>query len=124
VLDHITIAVSDLARSRRFYAQALAPLGFSERGPWSEAEREIAFGDDDGANDFAISDRYRTGGTTHVAFRAATREAVDAFHAAALAAGGRDNGAPGFRPEYSSGYYGAFALDPDGHNLEAVWHAP
>jgi catechol 2,3-dioxygenase-like lactoylglutathione lyase family enzyme len=123
VLDHVTVAVSELERSRRFYAQALAPLGFSEQGPWSDARREIAFGGE-GSNDFAISDQYRGGGTAHIAFRARSREAVDAFHAAALAAGGRDNGAPGFRPEYSDTYYGAFALDPDGHNVEAVWHAP
>jgi catechol 2,3-dioxygenase-like lactoylglutathione lyase family enzyme len=123
VIDHIAIAVADLQRSRRFYALALAPLGFEERGPWSAEAREIAFGRD-GADDFAISDRYRTGGTVHVAFRAESPEAVDAFHAAALAAGGADNGAPGFRPEYARDYYGAFALDPDGHNVEAVWHAP
>jgi catechol 2,3-dioxygenase-like lactoylglutathione lyase family enzyme len=123
VIDHVAIAVADLERSRRFYAQALAPLGFEERGSWSEQEREIVFGVK-GADDFAISDRYGTGGTVHVAFRARAREAVDAFHAAALAAGGRDNGAPGFRPEYARDYYGAFALDPDGHNIEAVWHAP
>jgi catechol 2,3-dioxygenase-like lactoylglutathione lyase family enzyme len=123
VIDHVAVAVADLARSRRFYAQALAPLGFTEQGPWSDEAREIAFGGE-GSNDFAISDRYRTGGTVHIAFRAETREAVDAFHAAALAAGGRDNGAPGFRREYARDYYGAFALDPDGHNVEAVWHAP
>jgi len=123
VIDHIAVAVTDLERSRRFYAQALAPLGFTEQGPWSDEAREIAFGGK-GAEDFAISDRYRTGGTAHVAFRARTRAGVDAFHAAALAAGGRDNGAPGFRPEYARDYYGAFALDPDGHNVEAVWHAP
>jgi catechol 2,3-dioxygenase-like lactoylglutathione lyase family enzyme len=123
VIDHIAVAVTDLERSRRFYAQALGPLGFTEQGPWSAEAREIAFGVQ-GAEDFAISARYRTGGTVHVAFRARTREAVDAFHAAALSAGGRDNGAPGFRPEYARDYYGAFALDPDGHNVEAVWHAP
>jgi len=123
VLDHVAVAVTDLERSRRFYAQALAPLGFTEQGPWSDARREIAFGRER-AGDFAISAHYPSGGVVHVAFRAESREAVDAFHAAALAAGGRDNGAPGFRPEYADGYYGAFALDPDGHNVEAVWHAP
>jgi catechol 2,3-dioxygenase-like lactoylglutathione lyase family enzyme len=123
VIDHVAAAVTDMERSRRFYARALAPLGFSEQGAWSDEQREIAFGHD-GAEDFAISDRYRTGGTIHVAFRAETRQAVDAFHAAAIAAGGRDNGAPGFRPEYARDYYGAFVLDPDGHNVEAVWHAP
>ena len=121
VVDHLTVGVSDLARSREFYARALAPLGFREHGPWSEAGREIAFGLE-GANDFAISTEYARG-TVHVAFAADGFEQVDAFHAAALEAGGRDNGAPGLRPEYSEGYYGAFVLDPDGHNVEAVFHS-
>jgi catechol 2,3-dioxygenase-like lactoylglutathione lyase family enzyme len=121
IIDHLTVGVSDLDTSRRFYAQALEPLGFREIGPWSDAQREISFGLEE-ANDFGISDRYEVGGQLHIAFAAETREAVDAFHAAALAAGGRDNGAPGPRPEYSAGYYGAFVLDPDGHNVEAVCH--
>jgi catechol 2,3-dioxygenase-like lactoylglutathione lyase family enzyme len=121
VIDHLTIGVSDLEASRRFYAQALEPLGFSEIGAWSDAGREIAFGLEE-ANDFGLSDRYEAGGQLHIAFAADTRAQVDAFHAAALAAGGRDNGHPGPRPEYSAGYYGAFVLDPDGHNVEAVCH--
>ena len=122
VIDHLTIGVSDFERSRRFYAQALEPLGFREIGPWSDAEREISFGPGE-INDFAISEKYEVGGQVHIAFAADTREQVDGFHAAALAAGGRDNGAPGLRPEYSPGYYGAFVLDPDGHNVEAVCHS-
>jgi catechol 2,3-dioxygenase-like lactoylglutathione lyase family enzyme len=122
VIDHLTIGVRDLERSRRFYRAALAPLGFSERGPWSDEQREIAFGAE-GADDFAISPSYRPGGELHIAFAADTRDAVDAFHAAALEAGARDNGPPGERPEYAPGYYGAFVLDPDGHNVEAVCHA-
>jgi catechol 2,3-dioxygenase-like lactoylglutathione lyase family enzyme len=121
VIDHLAIGVRDLERSRAFYRTALAPLGFSEQGPWSDEEREIAFGLD-GAEDFAISSEYAVGGQVHVAFSADARSAVDAFHAAALAAGGRDNGAPGERPEHAAGYYGAFVLDPDRHNVEAVWH--
>ena len=121
IIDHLTIGSSDPEASRRFYTEALAPLGFREIGPWSDARREISFGLD-GANDFAISDEYEAGGQLHIAFAAETREQVDAFHLAALAAGGRDNGAPGPRPEYSEGYYGAFVLDPDGHNVEAVFH--
>ena len=74
------------------------------------------------ADDFALSTAYGTGAPVHIAFAADRREQVDAFHAAALAAGGRDNGAPGLRPEYSEGYYSAFVLDPDGHNVEAVAH--
>jgi len=122
VIDHLTIGVSDLEASRRFYARALEPLGFREIGAWSDANREVAFGVED-ANDFAISDQYERGGQLHIAFAADTRQQVDAFHEAALAAGGRDNGAPGPRPEYSANYYGAFVLDPDGHNVEAVCHS-
>jgi catechol 2,3-dioxygenase-like lactoylglutathione lyase family enzyme len=121
VIDHLTIGVSDLERSRRFYRLALAPLGFEEMGPWSDERREIAFGVK-GADDFAISTQYPPGGQLHIAFSADSREAVQAFHATALDAGGSDNGAPGERPEYAEGYYGAFVLDPDGHNVEAVFH--
>jgi catechol 2,3-dioxygenase-like lactoylglutathione lyase family enzyme len=123
VIDHLTVGVSDLETSRRFYIQALEPLGFGEIGPWSAARREISFGLED-ANDFAISEDYEVGGQLHIAFAADTRAQVDAFHTAALAAGGRDNGQPGPRPEYAENYYGAFVLDPDGHNVEAVCHAP
>jgi catechol 2,3-dioxygenase-like lactoylglutathione lyase family enzyme len=122
VIDHLTVGVSDLERSREFYAKALEPLGFSEAGPWSDANREVAFGLEH-ASDFAISEQYEPGGQLHLAFAADTREQVDAFHRAALSAGGRDNGAPGPRPEYSADYYGAFVLDPDGHNVEAVCHS-
>jgi catechol 2,3-dioxygenase-like lactoylglutathione lyase family enzyme len=118
VIDHLTIGVSDLEASRRFYARALEPLGFSE----SSTDLGPSFGLED-ANDFGLSDRYEPGGQLHIAFAAETREQVDAFHEAALAAGGQDNGAPGVRPEYSANYYGAFVLDPDGHNVEAVCHS-
>jgi catechol 2,3-dioxygenase-like lactoylglutathione lyase family enzyme len=121
VIDHMTIGVSDLEASRRFYARALEPLGFGEIGTSSDSQREITFGPDD-LDDFTISLKYEPGGQVHVAFAADSREQVDAFHAAALEAGGRDNGAPGPRAEYSEGYYGAFVLDPDGHNVEAVFH--
>lgn len=82
---------------------------------------EIEFGPPD-VSKFAISTDYPVGAPVHVAFAADSREQVDAFHAAALAAGGRENGAPGLRPHYGEGYYGAFVLDPDGHNIEAVFH--
>src|SRR3954454_7873519 len=121
VIDHVTIGVRDLERSRAFYRGAEEPLGFEERGAWSDEQREVAFGAE-GADDFAISPEYTPGGRLHVAFAAESREAVDAFHAAALAIGAPDNGAPGERPEYAEGYYGAFVLDPDGHNVEAVFH--
>jgi catechol 2,3-dioxygenase-like lactoylglutathione lyase family enzyme len=121
VIDHLAVGVGDLERSARFYRRALAPLGFTQRGPWREGGREVTFGTED-ADDFAISLEYPVGAPVHIAFAADNREQVDAFHAAALAAGGRDNGPPGPRPEYSRGYYGAFVLDPDGHNVEAVHH--
>ncbi|MEO6857486.1 MAG: VOC family protein [Solirubrobacteraceae bacterium] len=121
VIDHVTIGVSDLERSTEFYRRALATLGFREFGAWQEGVRDVAFGTE-GADDFALSLEYRPGAPVHIAFAAERRQQVDAFHAAALTAGGTDNGAPGFRPEYSDGYYGAFVLDPDGNNIEAVHH--
>jgi catechol 2,3-dioxygenase-like lactoylglutathione lyase family enzyme len=121
MIDHVTIGVSDLQRSRAFYEQALAPLGFTETSTSDVMPGEIEFGSADKL-DFAISTEYRVGAPVHVAFAADDTAQVDAFHAAALAAGGRDNGAPGLRTEYSARYYGAFVLDPDGTNVEAVFH--
>ncbi|HEY4098993.1 MAG TPA: VOC family protein [Baekduia sp.] len=123
VIDHMSIGVSDLGASRRFYLAALAPLGFVEQGSWSEDAHEVAFGPED-LDDFGLSTRYPPTVGGHVAFAADSREQVDAFHGAALAAGGTDNGGPGIRPQYSPGYYGAFVLDPDGYNVEAVYHEP
>jgi catechol 2,3-dioxygenase-like lactoylglutathione lyase family enzyme len=122
VIDHMTVGVRDLARSRDFYRRALAPLGMQELGPWSDESTEVLFGPPD-IDDFAISTEYLAGATVHVAFAADSEDEVRAFYEAALAAGGRDNGAPGPRLEYSKGYFGAFVLDPDGHNVEAVFHA-
>ena len=117
--DHLTIGVSDLARSRDFYRRALAPLGLAElRGP-DALPREIEFGNGE-EHPFAISTDYPVGAPVHVALGAESVEQVQAFHREALAAGGTDNGPPGLRPEYSERYYGAFVLDPDGHNIEAV----
>jgi catechol 2,3-dioxygenase-like lactoylglutathione lyase family enzyme len=118
-IDHITIGVSDLARSRAFYERALKPLGILDTLTSSVLPNEVEFG----ANEewaFAISTDYQAGAPVHVAFGASSVEQVQAFHEAALAAGGTENGAPGLRPEYSERYYGAFVLDPDGHNVEAV----
>jgi catechol 2,3-dioxygenase-like lactoylglutathione lyase family enzyme len=123
VIDHMSIGVSDLHASRRFYLAALAPLGFGELGNWSEGASETVFGPDD-LDDFAISTKYPPTNGGHVAFAADSREQVDAFYAAAIAAGGKDNGKPGVRTGYSPGYYGAFVLDPDGYNVEAVYHEP
>ncbi len=121
VIDHVSVGVSDLGRSREFYRRALTPLGFAEIGPWREGAEEVAFGLKE-ADDFAISTAYGTGAAIHLAFVADRRDQVDAFYAAALESGGRDNGPPGLRHEYSDGYYSAFVLDPDGHNIEAVRH--
>jgi catechol 2,3-dioxygenase-like lactoylglutathione lyase family enzyme len=121
VIDHLTVGVSDLERSRAFYQAALAPLGFSDTGPWDAGRPDTAFGVS-GADDFIISTLYQTGAPVHIAFAAESRQQVDAFHAAALGAGATDHGRPGPRLEYTKGYYGAYVLDPDGHNVEAVFH--
>ncbi|HEX4482526.1 MAG TPA: VOC family protein [Solirubrobacteraceae bacterium] len=121
MLDHVTIGVSDLARSRGFYERALAPLGFDRTSTSELLPSEIEFGSAEKL-DFAISTDYDVGAPVHIAFAADSIEQVHAFHAAALAAGGREHGAPGERPHYGEGYYGAFVLDPDGHNVEAVFH--
>jgi catechol 2,3-dioxygenase-like lactoylglutathione lyase family enzyme len=120
MIDHMGLAVRNLAASRSFYAAALAPLGY---GLILEFDGAVGFGVPP-KPDFWLSQGDPGMPALHVAFRAETRAMVDAFHAAALAAGGRDNGAPGLRAHYHPNYYGAFVLDPDGHNIEAVCHAP
>ena len=127
MIDHIGIAVSDIERSRKFYEAALGALGMSvnmEVGPDQTESGGTALGF--GARDekiFWIADQERPGEGTHVAFRVERREQVDAFHAAGVKAGGRDNGAPGLRPHYGPNYYAAFICDPDGANIEAVCYA-
>jgi catechol 2,3-dioxygenase-like lactoylglutathione lyase family enzyme len=121
VIDHLTLGVNDLARSREFYVRALVPLGFAEISVWRDDAHQVAFGLEE-ADDFTISTAYDTAAPVHVAFAADRREQVDAFYSEALIAGGRDNGPPGLRPQYSSEYYAAFVLDPDGNNVEAVHH--
>ena len=119
MFDHIGFAVSDLAKTRAFYEAALAPLGLVLQ---RDSPGVIAFGRSGRPQLwFGAKEGAQTG--VHIALRATTRAQVDAFHAAALAAGGQDNGAPGLRPQYTPPYYGAFVLDPDGHNLEAVCRA-
>jgi catechol 2,3-dioxygenase-like lactoylglutathione lyase family enzyme len=118
MIDHVTLNVRDWAASRAFYEQALAPLGYEVVKEWEGAA--TAFGPGERAL-FFIERRDPVATGTHVAFTVAARETVDAFHAAALAAGGTDNGAPGLR-WYHPTYYGAFVLDPDGNNIEAVSH--
>jgi catechol 2,3-dioxygenase-like lactoylglutathione lyase family enzyme len=127
LIDHITLVVSDYTRSKTFYEQALAALGVK---PLMEFGEVCGFGRDSkpdfwigaGPASFHKPEQLRVITPTHVAFAARSRAEVEAFHAAALAAGGRDFGAPGIRPQYHPGYYGAFVLDPDGHNVEAVVH--
>lgn len=123
MFDHVKFGVSDFAKSKAFFLEALAPLGVAAV--------------DEGAPGYGIELSHATGTVSlclfqtdekpahlHLAFAAASREQVDAFHRAALRAGGKDNGAPGLRPHYHANYYAAFVIGPDGHNLEAVCHAP
>ena len=127
MLDHIGFAVSDFERSLAFYKKALKPLGF---GLVMEVPREATGGEAhagfgrDGRPQFWIGTSKGLAGRLHVAFAARNRADVDAFHAAAIRAGATDNGKPGLRPIYHPNYYGAFVLDPDGHNIEAVCHTP
>ena len=130
VIDHVGIRVRDLAASRRMYEAALTELGFSVLGEGEfEGDAYVLFGlgtDDD----FAIHavgtqpGRERVSTGTHIAFAAPDAASVDRWHVAAIGNGGIDNGAPGVRPEYSGRYYAAFVIDPDGNNVEAVFHAP
>ncbi|HXC89198.1 MAG TPA: VOC family protein [Stellaceae bacterium] len=120
MLDHVTIGVTDLDRAQRFYDAALRPLGMVRL--YAEGDAFAGYGVDRRAF-FWIGRRDQVASAVHVAFAAADRATVDAFHKAALAAGGRDNGAPGPRPRYHPDYYGAFVLDFDGHNIEAVCRA-
>ena len=116
LLDHIGLIVTDYEKSRRFYELALAPLGYKLLMEFGTA---AGFGVE--RPDFWIA-KGENPSQVHVAFTSSDRATVDAFHKAALAAEGQDNGAPGLRPEYHPTYYGAFVHDPDGHNVEAVCH--
>ena len=122
MIDHAGINVSDYATSRDFYTHALAPLGYELM---MEPVEGIAGFGRDGNPDFWIAGvREPATRNVHVAFRVPDRATVDAFHAAAVEAGGTDNGPPGTRELYHPHYYGAFVLDPDGNNIEAVCHKP
>jgi catechol 2,3-dioxygenase-like lactoylglutathione lyase family enzyme len=125
MIDHIGVSASDYRVSKAFYRKALGAIGYELL---LEVPAELT-GHGTAAGfgvppkpDFWISERSPNVPPIHVAFRVASRAQVDAFYRAALAAGGRDNGAPGSRPHYHANYYGAFVLDPDGHNIEAVCH--
>jgi len=128
VIDHIGFPVSNYERAKAFYARALAPLGYTlvmeiDADKTESAYPAAGFGAN-GKPDFWIGGEGGIDRPLHVAIVAKDRATVDAFYQAALAAGGRDNGSPGLRPHYHAHYYGAFVLDPDGHNIEAVCHAP
>ncbi len=126
MIDHAGLDAGDYATSRAFYAAALAPLGYGVKVelPADEAGAPDRAGFGATHAVFWIAGGGPSGRTLHFAFAAANRAAVDAFYRAALGAGGRDNGAPGLRPHYHRNYYAAFVFDPDGHNIEAVCHAP
>ncbi|WP_421701310.1 VOC family protein [Aliiroseovarius sp.] len=126
MIDHITFGVSNFERSVAFYDRAFAPLGvsrlFTVPLEHSNGVKVTGYGDD--RPWFWLAEEDATMGKLHIALTARSRAAVDGFHAAALAAGGADNGAPGVRRHYHADYYGAFVLGPDGHNIEAVCHRP
>jgi len=125
MIDHTGLDVSDASRSRRFYEGALAPLGYKVmvEVPVEHTGGAIVLGlGVPPKPDFWIHQGTPQQPRVHIAFAASTRAQVDAFYQAAIAAGGRDNGPPGLRPQYHPGYYGAFVLDPDGHNVEACCH--
>jgi catechol 2,3-dioxygenase-like lactoylglutathione lyase family enzyme len=117
MLDHLGVKVKDLATSKRFYAAALAPLGFTVQ---YEDKATVGFGPKGAPALWLGNGEAR--GPVHIALLAKDRGAVKAFHAAALPAGGKDNGKPGLRPDYHANYYAAFVTDPDGNNVEAVCH--
>jgi len=119
MLDHVAIYVRDIDAAKAFYLKALEPLGYEV---FSEIDGHVGL-QAGGHPDFWLHQRAEASGPIHIAFRT-DRMAVDAFHAAGIAAGGRDNGPPGLRPHYHEHYYGAFVLDPDGNNIEAVCHQP
>jgi catechol 2,3-dioxygenase-like lactoylglutathione lyase family enzyme len=126
MLDHAGFPVSDYARSKAFYLQALAPLGYALVMEVQQHENDApaaGFGAN-GEPDLWIGGEGGLQRPIHIAIAAQDRAAVDAFYRAAIAAGGKDNGAPGLRPHYHPNYYAAFVLDPDGHNIEAVCHTP
>jgi catechol 2,3-dioxygenase-like lactoylglutathione lyase family enzyme len=128
MIDHLGIDVADYAASRAFYERVLATLGYGMVMEVTRAQsggyEGCGFGPPGRPHFWVGTGRGTPGSGSHIAFSAQSRAQVDAFHAAALAAGARDNGAPGLRPHYHPNYYGAFAIDLDGHNIEAVCHLP
>jgi catechol 2,3-dioxygenase-like lactoylglutathione lyase family enzyme len=127
MIDHTGIGVSDFDKSKEFYTRALRPIGYELIAEFSAqvtGSAAVAGFGEPPKPDFWIHEGVPNKPAVHVAFRVTSRKLVDEFYDAAIAAGGRDNGAPGPRPHYHENYYGAFVLDPDGHNVEAVCHQP
>lgn len=127
MIDHTGINVSDFIKSKEFYSRALSAIGYSllvELPASVTGSTDVAGFGEPPKPDFWVSKGSPNDPPIHVAFRVATRAQVDAFFNAAIAAGGRDHGKPGIRPHYHPNYYGAFVLDLDGHNIEAVCHSP
>ncbi|MBZ9675039.1 VOC family protein [Mesorhizobium sp. ES1-1] len=130
MLHHISLGVSDIERAAAFYDAVLAPLGYIR--VWDdlrpgEPDQAVGYGPGGGGDKLALKLRPNgrpPGPGFHLAFTATNRRSVEQFHAAALAHGGQENGAPGLRPDYGPSYYAAFVVDPDGHHIEAVFNAP
>lgn len=118
MIEHVSLRCRNVEKSRRFYEKALAPLAYRVTQEYPDAVGFMA----EGHTSFWVT-KGRVGTPTHIAFRARSRKAVEAFYLAALEAGGKDHGPPGLRKEYSPTYYAAFVLDPDGRNIEAVTFA-
>jgi catechol 2,3-dioxygenase-like lactoylglutathione lyase family enzyme len=127
MFDHVGFPVKNFKRSIAFYSKALAPLGLEMvmevTSDQPGGKSHAGFGTE-GKPGFWISEGEVDKGSMHIAFKAKSRKAVEEFYEAAIKAGGKDNGAPGLRPHYHENYYGAFVIDPDGHNIEAVCHLP
>lgn len=121
MFDHVKFGVRDLAASKAFYLKALEPIGLTS---FAEEPNGVELGRPGGLSTLILHRTDEEPAHLHLAFVAESRQQVDAFHAAALDAGGRDNGPPGLRPQYSGRYYAAFVLDPDGHDIEVVYHEP
>ncbi len=123
MFDHVKIGVSDFQRSKNFYLQVLAPIGVELLGE-GEPSYGVELGQPDGISSLCLFQTEEKTAHLHLAFIASKRAQVDAFYQAALAAGAKDNGAPGLRTHYNANYYAAFVFDPDGHNIEMVCQTP
>ena len=121
MFDHVVFGVRDYAASKAFYLAALEPIGVTSA---VEGPLGVELSQPNGKSSLCLFQTEEKPARLHIAFIAETRDQVDAFHRAALAAGAKDNGAPGLRPQYHAHYYAAFVIDPDGHNIEVVCHAP